>query len=306
MSRHLPDDRDAFALEKLVAAATAYRGAFMGGDQESALKALIAAAMQMPEPEHLLRCPAGGNLPAGTAPVDWFAVLGSDGLHHPLHPREWGWACSCALSPKPWRGRDVPRHGYGCAGPAVPSQTVPFSQRCTPGHWYWPIHLQVPDTYAGKPIPETWTRSDRPPAWWVRIQVWNRQNGMCAVCREAPGQVLDHDHDTGLVRGLLCKSCNRREGQCAGGEILCSPDRTLPCFPEYWQDPPAAWLNWTHERHSTTLARMLQDVCGLRCPATGGAPSAQRGSRVPNPDRPARLARPAPSSPEPGATVGPH
>lgn len=40
------------------------------------------------------------------------------------------------------------------------------------------------------------------------------QEGVCAVCGAAPkpGAYLnvDHDHKTGLVRGLLCWSCNRR------------------------------------------------------------------------------------------------
>lgn len=40
------------------------------------------------------------------------------------------------------------------------------------------------------------------------------QEGVCAVCRQPPkpGKNLnvDHDHKTGLVRGLLCWSCNRR------------------------------------------------------------------------------------------------
>ncbi len=41
-----------------------------------------------------------------------------------------------------------------------------------------------------------------------------RQDGVCAVCRREPeagphrGLVLDHDHDTGAVRGLLCRPCN--------------------------------------------------------------------------------------------------
>ena len=39
-----------------------------------------------------------------------------------------------------------------------------------------------------------------------------KQRGRCAVCRRFPRQqyrmVVDHDHDTGKVRGLLCNRCN--------------------------------------------------------------------------------------------------
>lgn len=39
------------------------------------------------------------------------------------------------------------------------------------------------------------------------------QAGRCAVCGESPGYELyrDHDHQTGMIRGLLCRSCNGRE-----------------------------------------------------------------------------------------------
>lgn len=43
------------------------------------------------------------------------------------------------------------------------------------------------------------------------IQEW--QQGRCAGCdRRDNGLLLDHDHDTELVRGYLCRSCNVVEG----------------------------------------------------------------------------------------------
>lgn len=41
------------------------------------------------------------------------------------------------------------------------------------------------------------------------------QGGSCAICGDTPDYRLcvDHRHDTGKVRGLLCRSCNKAIGQ---------------------------------------------------------------------------------------------
>lgn len=53
------------------------------------------------------------------------------------------------------------------------------------------------------------------------IEMYNRQNGMCAICKEIKYKIydistkstkicVDHNHATKKVRGLLCGDCNRK------------------------------------------------------------------------------------------------
>jgi Recombination endonuclease VII len=40
-----------------------------------------------------------------------------------------------------------------------------------------------------------------------------RQGGVCAICGRPDPEHLDHDHETGAVRGVLCFNCNGGLGQ---------------------------------------------------------------------------------------------
>ena len=73
--------------------------------------------------------------------------------------------------------------------------------------------------YTATSFTQRWCRTCVPNrSWSARAQrygvvkpEWNRlleqQHGHCALCDEQP-TVVDHDHETGEVRGLLCNSCN--------------------------------------------------------------------------------------------------
>ena len=41
---------------------------------------------------------------------------------------------------------------------------------------------------------------------------FEKQNGLCAVCKINVATDIDHSHETEQVRGLLCGSCNRALG----------------------------------------------------------------------------------------------
>ncbi|GAA3239677.1 endonuclease VII domain-containing protein [Nonomuraea helvata] len=47
-----------------------------------------------------------------------------------------------------------------------------------------------------------------------------RQGGLCAVCKVVPGTFVDHSHETGQVRGILCFNCNNGLGHFGDSLVL--------------------------------------------------------------------------------------
>lgn len=92
-----------------------------------------------------------------------------------------------------------------------------------PACWSWPLPPPVL-------VPEGQTTES---AAWDLLNRWH--GGRCAACGHTAGDLCrDHDHMTGLVRGLLCAPCNGRESRSGG--TGCVYDR-------YRSRPPAAILN---------------------------------------------------------------
>lgn len=55
-------------------------------------------------------------------------------------------------------------------------------------------------------------------------EMLKRQNGVCAICcqHDPSGKLLsvDHNHKTGVVRGLLCTNCNTAIGKLQDSSVI--------------------------------------------------------------------------------------
>ena len=70
-----------------------------------------------------------------------------------------------------------------------------------PACWDWEIPLGVYDLSA---------RARTCKDLSTVLNIW--QPG-CAICSAVLCDILDHDHETGFIRGLLCVSCNNAEAR---------------------------------------------------------------------------------------------
>lgn len=69
-------------------------------------------------------------------------------------------------------------------------------------------------------------------------RIYEYQGGLCYICKRATGRrkrlAVDHDHETGYVRGLLCSQCNNR----VLGHLRDDPE-AFERGAEYIRNPPA-------------------------------------------------------------------
>lgn len=67
-------------------------------------------------------------------------------------------------------------------------------------------------------------------------------DGLCAICRKARRLAVDHCHDTGEVRGLICHKCNSGLGmfQDNPGALMAAAQYLLRAAPEYYAEPQVA------------------------------------------------------------------
>ena len=77
-----------------------------------------------------------------------------------------------------------------------------------PSCWSWPVSRTNSATALRSATADA-EISAEDTAYTV-LATWQAER--CAICGEQYPLVVDHDHRTGLVRGLLCRQCNTNEG----------------------------------------------------------------------------------------------
>jgi hypothetical protein len=115
-----------------------------------------------------------------------------------------------------YRGRCEHVNVFYRRRPPVPRE-CPLEPAC----WSWPAPTpELLEKVRQRMIAESLEDGTRPPndriVRWELLSDWMAER--CAVCgqRRPSRMVEDHDHETGLFRGYLCRSCNGCESSQGG------------------------------------------------------------------------------------------
>lgn len=171
------------------------------------------------------------------------AVLGGDGRYHVMSDgrmvcgksqAKQGWHLQICS----WTETDgVLSYGYSMGGTydsvalewfvetgaeSVPLSSVALEQRCQGEGSYGVMHMWPPPPAKTAPVRR------------MRAVLVEALGPDCHLCGALPGAMVDHDYSTGMVRGLLCKLCNRTVEECP--HVDGCPKA------EYMDHPPAAHL----------------------------------------------------------------
>ncbi|BAN92338.1 endonuclease VII [Ralstonia phage RSB3] len=127
---------------------------------------------------------------------------------------------------------------------------------------------------------------------WKRRQLMIAQGGNCAICgnpvdltidREG---VVDHNHDTGEIRGVLHRSCNSAEGKIANAAgSWGAKDMSYPAIIEYlrkllaYYDRPGCGLIYPTHVDAATAKRKAMDKRNLAAKQRRAQQKAARSMR---------------------------
>ena len=125
--------------------------------------------------------------------------------------------CTKCLTPKPltafWRDKRR-KSGLQARCSACRHREIAEWRKRQPGYdkrRYWKDPIRERERHLVRKYGITLARYD---------EMFSAQGGKCAVCSKTQQRAfdVDHDHATGVVRGLLCTSCNRMIGHAGDSE----------------------------------------------------------------------------------------
>ncbi|WP_169745936.1 endonuclease domain-containing protein [Actinocatenispora sera] len=137
-----------------------------------------------------------GKNPAGVVHKQWCSWW-SDGNQYRIQPPSWAWGEAMVLTADRRGDRTVSWRVHP-TGKVTTPDLVPPRRRCPEGaHLQWPAHVAGTKRLAQ-----------------IRRRLLAEFGTACQACHRRFAVIVDHDHFTGRVRGMLCQICNSTIDRC--------------------------------------------------------------------------------------------